>query len=147
VLALWPRWLTYIGRFIVIFHLVKRTDRTVLWLNLCVVFVPFPTALLGQYGRDRFAVMLYGAMLILLGLVLSLLWHHVTTREYGLGLAPAFVRAVMRRNLTPPLMYAVAVGAAFIDTRLSLVVYGLVPIFYMLPTKRIDPRIHRSSTA
>jgi uncharacterized membrane protein len=130
---------------------VKRTDRTVLWLNLallmCVVFVPFPTALLGQYGRDRFAVVLYGATLIVLGLVLSLLWHHVTTRKHALGLSPAFVRAVMRRNLTPPLMYAVAVGAAFIDTRVSLVVYGLVPVFYMLPTKRIDPHIHRSSTA
>src|SRR5215208_4910560 len=36
-----------------IFKLIRRTDRMFMWLNLalllCVAFIPFPTALIGEY--------------------------------------------------------------------------------------------------
>lgn len=63
----WPRLLSYALSFVIVgvywvahhhvFHHIRRLDRTALWLNIfflmSVAFVPFPTALLGEYGDRR----------------------------------------------------------------------------------------------
>jgi uncharacterized membrane protein len=62
------------------FHYIKRSDRTLLWLNLllllCIVFIPFPTALVGQYPEQQISVVIYGGTLVITGLVLQLLWWY-----------------------------------------------------------------------
>jgi uncharacterized membrane protein len=57
VLELPPRFVVIIFYWIAhhsIFGLIKDHDRVLIWLNslflLCVAFLPFPTALLGEYG-------------------------------------------------------------------------------------------------
>ena len=64
---LWPKLLSYLLSFVIVgvywvahhhvFHYICRVDRIALWLNLfflmSVAFVPFPTALLGEYGSYR----------------------------------------------------------------------------------------------
>jgi len=53
-----------------LFKLFIRIDNTVLWLNnfflLLVCFVPFPTALIGAYPQNPFAMMLFGVDWILI---------------------------------------------------------------------------------
>lgn len=69
-----PYILSYITSFLVIgvlwlnhhtlFHLLKRVDRTTLTINLavlmCIAFIPFPTALLGENSKLQSVVMFYG---------------------------------------------------------------------------------------
>ena len=64
LLQVFPHILSYITSFIVIgvlwinhhalFHFLKRVDRTALAINLlllmCVAFIPYPTALIGELG-------------------------------------------------------------------------------------------------
>jgi len=65
LLSLWPRYLGYFLSFVsisvfwmihhAIFRPIRAYDRTLLYLNflflMVVAFVPFPTALLGEYGN------------------------------------------------------------------------------------------------
>lgn len=92
---LWPKLLSYVLSFVIvgvywvmhhhIFHYIQRTDRIALWLNIfflmSVAFVPFPTALLGEYGSNQLVVIIYGVNVMvsrLLLLVCGYMPHIVT---------------------------------------------------------------------
>lgn len=77
LLALWPKFLSYVISFVVIifywmahhsiFGLIRDHDRALLWLNslflMCVAFLPFPTALIGEYGDQQLVVVIYAGSL------------------------------------------------------------------------------------
>ncbi len=76
---LWPKLLIYVLSFVIVgiywvahhntFNYIKRSDRFLLWLNLllllCIVFIPFPTALIGQYPEQQISVVIYGGTLVI----------------------------------------------------------------------------------
>lgn len=124
-------------------EMLKRSDRTLLWLNLllllCIVFIPFPTALVGQYPEQQITIVIYGGTLVITGLVLQLLWwyatsgYHLVDREID----PRLVQRATRRNLTAPLVYLLAIGVSFLSVQISLIFFILVPLYYIFPG-RID---------
>ena len=125
------------------FHYIQRSDRTLLWLNilllLCIVFLPFPTALLGQYPEQRVSVIIYASTLVITGLVLQLLWWYATSsyRLVDKEIDPKLVRRATRRNLMAPLIYLLAIGISFLSVQISLIFFIVVPILYIFPG-RID---------
>lgn len=151
--ALWPEFLSYALSFIIagvfwvghhnIFHYVRRTDRLFLWLNLgflmFIAFVPFSTALLGRYSQEQVAVVVYGAHLIIIGMLLYLVWSYATHRHRLVDpqIDPDFVHFVKGRILLSPAACVVAIGASFVNVRWSLLLYLLVLAFYIVPG-RID---------
>ena len=151
--ALWPKLLSYALSFVIVgiywvahhntFHYIKRSDRNLLWLNIlllmCMVFLPFPTALLGQYPEQRVSVIIYAGTLVITGLVLQLLWWYATSghRLVDRNIDPRLVQRATRRNLTAPLIYLLAIGISVFSVPASLVLFILVPVYYILPG-RID---------
>ncbi len=150
LLDLWPKFLSYVTSFVVLgvfwighhgySHFLKRTDRWFLWMNLLflmlIVFLPFSTDLLGDYPTQRVAVMIYGCNIIALGLALYLQWWYATThhRLVGRDIEPELVCRGKRRILRGPLLYACAVLAALLNPKVSLILYLLIPIGYILPS-------------
>jgi uncharacterized membrane protein len=122
-----------------LFHFITRADRVLLWLNnlflLCVGFIPFPATLLGVYGTRRVAVIVYGASLVCTGLTLACIWLYAThgRRLADRELSPLIVTSGLKRILLGPILYVVSVAACFLNVRISLVLYVLVPIIYILP--------------
>ena len=57
------------------FFVLNKSDRGLLWFNclflLCLAFIPFPTALMGDYPNQRIAVICYGGIMALSGLSFS----------------------------------------------------------------------------
>jgi transmembrane protein TMEM174 (potassium channel) len=134
------------------FHYIQRSDRNLLWLNilllLCIVFLPFPTALLGQYPEQQVPVIIYAGTLVITGLVLQALWWYATSR-YRLvdrNIGPRLVQRATRRNLTAPLVYLLAIGISMFSVPASLVLFLLVPVYYILPG-RIDRHWAQRSTS
>ena len=125
------------------FHYIKLSDRNLLWLNilllLCIVFLPFPTALLGQYPEQRVSIISYAGTLVITGLVLQALWWYATSgcRLVDRDIDPRLVQRATRRNLTVPFIYLLAIGISFVSVPASLVLFLLVPVYYILPG-RID---------
>jgi len=124
------------------FAYIRRTNRPLLWINIlflmCVAFIPFSAALLAAYPGQRIAVIIYGANLIVVGLVLYLHWWYATTshRLVDADLDPHVVRLATTRILMAPVIYVVAIGLSFVPsvgTALSISIYVLVPVLYILP--------------
>jgi len=152
LVSLWPKFATYAISFVILgvywvghhmqLSFIRRADRPLLWINvlflLWVALVPFSTALLSEYSTTRVAISVYGANLIAIGLTLALHWwyaaisHHVDPNIH-----PGLIRAAMYRTLMAPVVYVIAIGLSFIKAELSLALYALVPILYILPG-RID---------
>lgn len=154
LVEMWPKYLSFGLSFVIvgifwvahhqIFHLVKRTDRQFLWINLlfllCVTFIPFPTALMGEYVGTPIAVVPYGLTLIASGLMLALVWWYATHRRrlVSPALDDELVRQVMRRTLAGPALYAAAMLVSIVSARLTLGLYALIPLYFILPHARLD---------
>ena len=151
--ALWSKLLSYTLSFVIVgiywvahhntFHYIQRSDRNLLWLNIlllmCIVFLPFPTALLGQYPEQRVSVIIYAGTLVITGLVIQTLWWYATSGYHLVDrdIDPLLVQRATRRNLTAPLLYLLAIGISLFSVPASLVLFLLVPLYYILPG-RID---------
>jgi uncharacterized membrane protein len=153
LLAQWPSYAAYVVSFATIgiiwvnhhqlFVHVRRVDRTLLFLNLVLLMVvsliPFPTAVLGRFvsaERDsQLAAAVYGGLMILMSLAFTALWRHVTgdARLLGRHLDPRRARQESVLFSAGLLAYAAGVGLAFVSAQLSLLVYGLVAVFYVFP--------------
>ncbi len=150
LLILWPKFFSYVTSFVVLgvfwvghhgyFHFLKRTDRWLLWITLLflmfIVCVPCSTDLLGDYPHQKVAVMIYGCNIIALGLTLYLQWWYATRghRLVGRDLEPEMVRKGTQRILTGAVVYSCAVLFALINPTISVILYAVIPIFYILPS-------------
>jgi uncharacterized membrane protein len=152
LLELWPgKLVSYVLSFVVIgtywvshhmaFHHIRHSNRTLLWLNilflLCVSFIPFPTALLGQYFEQRIAVIIYAATLGFTSLVGQLLWVYASSgrRLVNDDISPDVVSEISRKNLTGALTYACAIAVSFVSLPLSIGLLLLAPVLFILPSR------------
>lgn len=149
LLQVFPHVLSYATSFIVIgviwinhhalFHFIKRVDRTILVINLlllmCVAFIPYPTALIGEYRTSLPVVVFYGLTLALTGFAYNALWFYVVHRYIKSEkiIHQKTVQKATIWTLSYPISYLVAAGLAFVNINLSIVLYILIPSFYLLP--------------
>lgn len=159
--AMWPQFLSYGMSFLMLgiywiahhnqFHVIKRTDRTLLWINIlyfmCLSFIPFSATLLGRYEQQRLPFVLYGLNLIAASLVLYANWAYATRnrRLVSPDLTQETVRAGNIKILTGPAVYLVAIALAFVDTRLSFAIFLAYPMRFLLPSQA-DRHILEAST-
>jgi uncharacterized membrane protein len=148
--GLLPTVLTYIISFVILgvywvghhnlFHYVRRTDRILLWVNIAflisVGLLPFSTALLGKNLTDQAAVILYGGNLMLGSLILRVIWWYATSgnRLVDRDLDRHVVSLAGRRIITGPMICAAGVALSFISTWLSMIVYSLAAVYYIIPS-------------
>jgi uncharacterized membrane protein len=105
------------------FHYIERYDRPLAWLNvfflLFVALMPFPTSVLGAYGDQLVAVILYATTLAITGLLLSVLWLYASYnhRLVAKMLTTQHIRATTLRNAVPPLVFLASIGIAFASIR------------------------------
>jgi uncharacterized membrane protein len=101
-------------------------DRRLLWLNLLfllsISFVPFPTSLLGQYGDQQFAVVLYAVSLAIPRLMLAVIWWYaikglIITSD---RLDPKMARYHLGRSLTIPLLFLLSIIISFFSVRAAI---------------------------
>jgi uncharacterized membrane protein len=118
-----------------IFQHVRRYDRGFLWINLlflfCLAFLPFPTALLGDYFPFRSVVFLYAATVAAIGVVRTALWCYAThqRRLVDGNLAVSVIRAETWRGASVPLVFLLSMGIAFIDSRAAILCWLLaIPV-------------------
>lgn len=125
------------------FHYVRRTDRTLIWLNnfflLFIGLVPLSTALLGRHDLERVTLVAYGLNLLAVQLLLyasfwyATLHHHLVDAE----LDPTIIQSGRRRILLGPCLSAAAILLSFVDPLISLGTYVVFPVVFILPG-RID---------
>jgi uncharacterized membrane protein len=146
-----PKFLTYALSFAIVcvywvahhqlFAVLAKSDRGLLWINslflFWLAFIPFPTALLGQYSNQHVAVVCYGAVMALAGLSFAFVRYY--TFYIGKLLVPGLDRGLLKRAMIKsalnPLLHMIAVLLAWVSITISLTLYVAILLMFFLPTK------------
>jgi uncharacterized membrane protein len=152
---LWPSYGAYVLSFVMIgiywanhhsfFRLFVRTDHFFLMLNvvflMAIAFLPFPTAVLGEYLDDSSqrdtAVRLYALGLLLPAIGWFTVWVYANIR--GLvdeRLAPEYVRFLTGQYALSNVLYAGALAISFVNAWVALVIVVGLTLLYLLPPRR-----------
>jgi TMEM175 potassium channel family protein len=149
---LWPSYAAYVVSFAVIgiiwvnhheiFERIVSVDRPLLFLNLLllltVAFLPFPTALLGEYIREgdnaHIAAAVYGANMTLIGLAFIAMWTYLarvpSLLERGVGVEGA--RRARRAALVGPVVYGLTIPLAFLSPVACLIAYAALALYFAI---------------
>jgi uncharacterized membrane protein len=156
LVVLWPKLASYATSFIMLavlwighhfqFNYIRRADRPLLWINilflLAITFLPFTTAVLANYYRERLAVFLYGGNLLFSGICLLAHWVYATGshRLVPPDLDESVIASIRARISVGLGVYGLAIVLGFVDTRASLGVFVAMPLMYLIPS-RVDRHV------
>jgi uncharacterized membrane protein len=124
-------------------HMLQATDRVnglILWANLHLLFwlslIPFTTAWLGENHFAPTPAAAYGIVLLAASLAYYALQKAIIRSQGGTSLV---ARAVGRdgKGKLSPVFYALGIGLSFVDQWLSMAIYALVALMWLIPDRRI----------
>src|SRR3989442_11947861 len=121
------------------FQVVKRTDRTFIWLNnvflLFVGLLPLTTALLGHHPFEEVTVVAYGLNLLAIQVFMFLTLWYATLHHHlvDAGLNDRFIWLGRRRMLLGPCFSMAGILLSFPHPLLRLRGPGPYPLFFITP--------------
>ena len=126
----------WVGQQTQLNHLAKST-RGLSWIHLgfllAVCLTPFSTTLVAQFVSYRIAVLVYWLNILALGAALYVSWICAEgSKLVKPDVPPHFAAAIKKRIVVAQSWYAVAALLAFVDTRLSLAMFALVQLTYVI---------------
>jgi TMEM175 potassium channel family protein len=129
-----------------LFQAVRTVDGRVLWANLLLLFwlslFPFGTAWMGQTSFASQPVALYGVILLLAAVAYFILVRAlIAIQPKDAPLAAAI--GTDTKGKVSPLLYAVAVPIALVAPWISVGIYVLVALIWIVPDTRIERTIAR----
>jgi uncharacterized membrane protein len=149
IYALLPKFTSYTLSFLTVaimwinhhqlFHLFKKIDRPLLWLNLLLLFwmslIPFVTNLLGDNPHLSVTCMAYGFVMLMNSASFLLLRHYADCHEDLLKtpLSPERKRRSFRKNIVGVSIYFLTIPLALVSVYCSFIGFLLVPLMYFLP--------------
>ena len=123
--------------------LARRADYAMVWLNSMFLmgqsFIPFPTALMGEYPDNRLAVSFFGSVFAVNTLLFLALHAYVVHNLIKPELAPRQDPHGMRKAMVGPASYLLGAAAAWVNIYAAFVIYALTPLFYITPPKWHGP--------
>jgi uncharacterized membrane protein len=149
--AVAPNFLSYVLSFIYLaiywnnhhhlLHTVTRVDGLILWANAHLLFwlslVPAATAWMGDNLLSPIPTALYGVSLLMPAIAYVLLQIAIIHRHgHQSVLAHALGRDL--KGKISPLLYLTGIAAAFVVPWISIALYVLVAIVWLVPDRRIE---------
>ena len=129
-----------------LFQAVRVVDGRVLWANMLLLFFlslfPFTTAWMGESAFASQPVALYGAVLLAAAIAYFLLVRAlIAIQPEGSPLGVAIGRDT--KGKVSPLLYAFAIPTAFLAPLVSLGLYVVVALMWIVPDARIERSLAR----
>jgi uncharacterized membrane protein len=122
-------------------HATRQISGGVLWANLHLLFwlslVPFATAWMGESHFAPQPMAVYGAVMLMAAMAYWILMHSILRTE---GPDSVLARAVGRdkKGKLSPILYVLAIGAAFVSPAISGALYAAVALIWVIPDRRIE---------
>jgi uncharacterized membrane protein len=136
-----------IGRYWIAHHrffsLLKEMDQGLVWLNLIyllfVAFLPFPTALLGNFFENPLSIAVYAVAVAIVSGMEVVLFRHAHRAGLMFRPMPADVyRWSSAMSLSPVASFLLSIPVAFVDTSLAVAVwFAAVP--FQIAADRFKP--------
>jgi uncharacterized membrane protein len=128
-------------------HTVTRVDGMVLWANSTLLFwlslIPATTAWLGENFLATVPTAVYGITLLIPAIAWRWLqWAIIRAQGQGSVLASALGSDL--KGKASPLLYLTGIGLAFVAPLLSIILYVLVAVMWLIPDRRIERAVRES---
>jgi uncharacterized membrane protein len=121
-----------------IFKQIKILDTGIFWWNavllLWCTFIPFPTAVLGDYPENKMSISLYGVVMSLMAASFSLMRMYILRNQ---GLLEESVELSQFRKGTKlsilfgPVMYLTGIATGFFHPFLAFVIFLGIPVYFI----------------
>ena len=154
LLAISPVFISYLVSFIYLgiywnnhHHLLQVTQHvngSILWANLHLLFwlslIPFATSWVGENHVESLPIALYGAVLLMSAIAyrileLALIKYH----DDNFPLKKTTKKGV--KEISSIALYAIAIPLAFVNSWLSVALYVLVAILWIIPSKKLEKAV------
>jgi uncharacterized membrane protein len=150
LLHLWPAYIAYAASFLTvgimwvnhhqIFRHFERVDRPLLLLNIlllmCISFTPFPTRVVADNAQSSInrqaAAVLYGGTMTCTAICFFAVWYYGSRRLLKADTDMREVSGITRSYLPGAPTYALATVIAFVSSVASLIMFGVIAIFYAI---------------
>jgi uncharacterized membrane protein len=148
---LFPVFLSYVLSFVYLgiywnnhhhmLHASRKVTGSILWANLHLLFwlslVPFATAWMGENQFAAAPSAIYGAVLLMAAIAYWILQQLIIASQGRDSLLKKAVGGDWKGKLSP-VLYAVAIGMAFWAQWVSIGLYVLVALIWLVPDRRIE---------
>jgi uncharacterized membrane protein len=131
LIGMMPHFITYVMSFLLVavfwfihhhmFNHIVRVDNAFIWINvlylLGISFLPFPSALLGEYPDERCSLIFYIASMSFVGLMLMSMWSYASYghRLIEKDMPKAMIRYYYMRGLSSQLVFILTIVLALIN--------------------------------
>ena len=121
-------------------HTVKQVNGAILWANMHLLFwlslIPFTTGWMGENGFATVPIALYGFVLLMAGVAYFILSRTLVAHH---GRDSLIARALGNdiKGKVSMLSYGIAIALAFAMPEVSLAIYVLVAVMWLVPDRRM----------
>jgi uncharacterized membrane protein len=146
-----PSFLTYVMSFVYLaiywnnhhhlLHTVGRVDGLILWANSHLLFwlsiIPAATAWMGQNLSAPVPTAVYGVVLLMPAIAYYLLQRAIIHQQGAHSVLAKALGSDIKGKISP-IVYIVGIALAFVNPWLSIALYALVAVMWLVPDRRIE---------
>ena len=153
LLAITPKFISWVISFVTVaviwvnhdrnFRCMRAVDNGLMWHNanllLWTSFLPYPTALMGDYHHNPLGVSLYGVCMALMALAFVLMRGHLLA-NWHLALDTVdrdqFAKGRRVSIIMGPVAYMIGAIMAWVYAPIAFTIYALIAFYFVLPVSR-----------
>ena len=156
LLAQWPVFLGYVLSFVYVgiywnnhhhtMQAAESVNGAILWANLDLLFwlslIPVATAWMGQNLGQPLPTALYGVSLLLPAIAYYLLVLAIIRRHGAESILAKAIGSDIKGKISP-VLYIAGIALAFVTPWVSIALYVVVAVLWLVPDRRIENLIAR----
>jgi uncharacterized membrane protein len=120
--------------------LARHADYAMVWLNSIFLmgqsFIPFPTALMGEFATNPLAVSAFGAVMAINTMLFIVLHAYILRRLIKPEAIETVPPHIIRQSFVGIVSYLVGAGAAWVNVHVAFIIYLLTPLFFIVPPEK-----------
>ena len=151
LMAVAPNFVSYVLSFLYLaiywnnhhhlLHTVTRVDGLILWANSFLLFwlslIPAATAWMGENFLVPIQTALYGGILLMPAIGYNLLQRAILRKQGSESVLADALGADIKGKISP-ILYAAAIVLAFVSSWISIALYVMVAVMWLVPDRRIE---------
>ena len=124
-----------------LFHATKHVSGGILWANLHLLFwlslFPFATGWMGENHVAPVPTAVYGGVLLMAGVAYYVLQQTIIAHQGKNSLLATAIGSDWQGQLSP-VIYLAAIPLAFVNPWISISLYTVVALIWLVPDRRIE---------
>lgn len=147
LLELLPKFLSWLISFIIVckfwlnhhhvLGLARHANYAMVWLNSIFLmsqsFIPFPTAMMGEYATNPLAVSAFGVVMAVNTLLFIALHAYILRNLLKPELVETEDPHIVLKSLVGVVSYLIGASAAWASVHAAFLLYLLTPLFFIVP--------------